>query len=194
MSVSKSTLLLVLALATGGASAAPNDEVHAAFEKFLAAKSFRATVTDVKKGQQISSMEFLAPDRYHIVSGQAQAEQIIIGNDVYTMIDGRPMRLPIPVQVGRIVGQYRNAEAMERLRGNTTVTVVGDDDVDGEPARVYAYSMTEPSKSDSKLWISTETGLPLQIESTGTFMHVKSTVRVRYSDFDSTLIRIAAPR
>jgi hypothetical protein len=48
-------------------------------------------------------------------------------------------------------------------------------------------------KSDAKTWISTKTGLPIQIESTGTFMGHAATTRIRYSGFDDPSIRIGAP-
>ena len=38
-----------------------------------------------------------------------------------------------------------------------------------------------------------ESGLPLQIESQGTFMGRETTTRVRYSGFDDPSIAVAAP-
>lgn len=173
--------------------AAPRDEVHAAYTRFLAAKSFRATVTDVNKGQQLSMMEFVAPDRYHIHNGQGQMEQIIIGDDAYTLIDGKRVKLPMPIKVGRIVSQYRNQQTLDELARDLDVTALGQDSVDGKEANVYSYTVTEPARSDVKVWIGRASGLPLQLESSGRFMGVKSTTRVRYYDFDDPAIRVTAP-
>ena len=181
-------LALVLALTvSANAWADAHEAVQQAFEKFLALKSFRATVVDVAKGQQLSAMEYVAPDRYHMKTGQGP-ETLIVGDEAWMDVDGRLMKMPIPV--GRIIAQYRN-EALARTQ--YTVTEVGTDSVDGEPAHVYSYTLTQPVKAESKAWISDRSGLPLQIESRGSFMGVKSTTRVRYSDFDDPSIRIAAP-
>lgn len=187
-------LLLAFALTLPGlALGAPRDEVHAAYTRFLAATSFRATVTDVNKGQQLSMMEFVAPDRYHIRNGQGQMEQILIGDDAYTLIDGKRVKLPMPIKVGRIVGQYRNQATLDELARDLTVTALGDDTVDGQAAKVYTYTVTEPARSDVKVWISVASGLPIQLESQGRFMGVKSTTRLRYYDFGDPSIRVSAP-
>ena len=64
-------LALVLALTvSANAWADAHDSMRQAFEKFLAVKSFRATVVDVAKGQQLSAMEYVAPDSYHMKTGE----------------------------------------------------------------------------------------------------------------------------
>ncbi|HSX59685.1 MAG TPA: hypothetical protein VLF18_05760 [Tahibacter sp.] len=192
MSLPRLLLALALTLPTP-AFAGPREDVHAAYTRFLAAKSFRATVTDVGKGQQLSQMDFVAPDRYHIRNGQGQMEQILIGDDAYTLIDGKRVKLPMPIKVGRIVGQYRNQSTLDELARDLDVTALGDDTVDGAAAKVYAYTVTEPAKSDVKVWIAVATGMPIQLESSGRFMGVKSTTRLRYYDYDDPTIRVYAP-
>ncbi len=181
---------LGLLLAAGSALAGPKEELHDAFGKFMEAKSFRATVTDAAKGRLLSRMEYVAPDRYHMRTGEGP-ETYIVGDDGWMEVDGRLMKMPIPV--GKIVAQYRNQNTLKELTGGMSVTALGDDEVDGEPASVYTYAVTQPIKADMKAWISKKTGLPLQIESSGSFMGVKSTTRIRYSDFDDPSIRIATP-
>lgn len=193
MSVFKLLAGLALLVLAGIATAAPRDELHAAYTRFLAATSFRATVTDVNKGQQLSSMHFVAPDRYHIQNGQGQMEQILIGDDAYTLIDGKRVKLPMPIKVGRIVGQYRNQAALDELARDLDVTALGEDTVDGTPAKVYTYTQTEPARADVKVWIGIASGLPIQLESEGRFMGVKSKTRLRYYDYDDASIRVTAP-
>lgn len=193
MSLHRSLPALVLVLFTAAATAAPKDELHQAYSRFLAAKSFRASVTDVKKGQQLSSLEFVAPDRYRIQNGQGQMEQILIGEDAYTLIDGRRIKLPMPIQVGRIVNQYRNQSALDQLAQDIEVTGLGSETVDGIDTQVYSYTVTEPSKADVKVWVDSSTGLPLQLESSGSFMRVKSITRIRYYDYNDGMIRVYAP-
>jgi hypothetical protein len=193
MSVFQPLAGLALLVLAGVATAAPRDELHAAYTRFLAATSFRATVTDVNKGQQLSSMHFVAPDRYHIQNGQGQMEQILIGDDAYTLIDGKRVKLPMPIKVGRIVGQYRNQAALNELARDLEVTALGEDTIDGTPAKVYTYTQTEPARADVTVWIGIASGLPIQLESEGRFMGVKSKTRLRYYDYDDASIRVSAP-
>lgn len=189
----QSLLALALVLCAGTVAAAPKDELHQAYSRFLAAKSFRASVTDVKKGQQLSTLEFVAPDRYRIQNGQGQMEQILIGEDAYTLIDGRRIKLPMPIQVGRIVGQYRNPDALDQLAQDIEVTGLGSETVDGIATQVYSYTVTEPSRAEVKVWVDSGTGLPLQLESSGSFMRLKSVTRIRYYDYNDGMIRVHAP-
>jgi outer membrane lipoprotein-sorting protein len=185
-------LIAVFALcalaAAGSAAADPKAEVHAAFAKFLDAHSFRATVTDVTKGQQLSEMEYVAPDRYHMKTGKGP-ETFIIGDEGYMDINGRMMKVPVPV--GKIIAQYRNKSWADEH--GVAVVAAGSDSVEGEAAHVYTYSMTEPNKAEGKLWVSDASGYPIQLESAGSFMGVKTTTRVRYSDFNDPAIHVSAP-
>ena len=182
---------LALALCCGIANAAPKDDLHAAFAKFLKVQSFRATITDLEKGEQVSSMEFVAPDRYRmkITDGPTQ---LIVGDAMYMDMDGQLMRVPVP-SVGKLTAQYRNEESLREMEGNMTVQALPDATLDGEPAKAYAYTVTEPVKANVKTWVSVKSGLPIQVESSGRFMGIKSTTRIRYSDFNDASIRIEAP-
>jgi hypothetical protein len=182
---------LSLVLLCNAATAAPKDELHDAFAKFLQAHSFRASVTDLKKGEQISTMEFVAPDRYRIKSSKGP-QQYIIGDAMYMDMDGKLTRLPVP-GVGKIVAQYRNEDFLRETEGGMSVQALPDEVVDGEPAKVYHYTVTKPVTADAKTWISQKSGMPLQTESSGSFMGIKSNTRVRYSNFDDPAIRIDVP-
>ena len=183
--------LLALTLCCGIAHAAPKDELHAAFAKFLKVDSFRATVTDLKQGQPVSTMEFVAPDRYRMKTADGTS-QLIIGDAMYMDMNGQMMRVPVP-GVAKLTAQYRNEEALREMEGNMAVQALPDAVVDGEPTKAYAYRVTEPVKADVKTWISVKTGLPIQVESSGRFMGIQSTTRIRYSDFGDPAIRIEAP-
>lgn len=182
---------LSLAAACTIASASPKDDLHEAFGKFLKAHSFHATVTDIKKGEQVSEMDFVAPDRYRMKTSNGH-DSLIIGDAMYMDMNGKLTRMPVP-GVGKMTAQYRNEDFLHEVEGGMDVRALPDEAVDGEPARVYAYSVTKPMKSDAKTWISQKSGLPIQIESSGSFMGHASTTRVRYSRFDDPSIRIDAP-
>jgi outer membrane lipoprotein-sorting protein len=181
----------VFALAAAGAAwAGPKETVHDAFAKFLAAKSFRATVTDVKNGEQLSQMEFVAPDRYHMHNTKAGMDTIIVGDDAWMNMHGQLTKMPIPV--GKIISQYRNEKSLSQF-DSANVTDLGADSVGGEPAHAYHYTVTEPAQADVKLWIGDSSGLPLQLESQGSFMGHAATTRIHYSNFNDPSIAIAAP-
>jgi outer membrane lipoprotein-sorting protein len=182
---------LVLALTCAAANAAPKDELHEAFGKFLKAHSFRATVTDMKNGTEVSSMEFVAPDRYRMKRSAGQ-QNLIIGDDMYMEMNGKLTKLPVP-GVGQMTQQFRSERFLHDVEGDMAVTALPDDSVDGEPAKVYGYALTKPVKSDAKAWVSKKSGLVIQIESTGSFMGHTSTTRVRYSNFDDASIKIDEP-
>lgn len=182
---------LVLGLACAAAKAAPKDDLHAAFAKFLQAKSFRATVTDLKNGEAVSAMEYVAPDRYRVKPAKGPPS-LIVGDTMYITVNGKATPMPVP-GVGKMVAQYRNADFLAEVERGMEVKALGDDSVDGEAAKVYAYTVTRPVTSDAKTWISQQSGLPIQIESTGTYMGHTATTRVRYSGFDDPSIKIDAP-
>ena len=182
---------LALALTCSLATASPKDELHAAFGKFLKVHSFRAEATDVKKGERVSSVEFVAPDRYRMTPANGTAS-LIIGDTMYMDMDGKLTPIPVP-GVSKMVAQYRNEDFLREIEGGMNVEALPDGSVDGEAAKVYAYTLTKPMKSDAKCWVSQKTGMPMQIESTGSFMGHSSTTRVRYSGFDDPSIRIDAP-
>jgi hypothetical protein len=63
--------LLALAFA-GQAAADARADLHAAFQKNLSAKTYRATMTDLATGNQVTTEENHAPDRnrIHVSGGQ----------------------------------------------------------------------------------------------------------------------------
>lgn len=186
-----STLAFVATTAAMPASVAPKDELHDAFVKFLATRSFHAEVVNVKTGEAINSMDFVAPDRYRMHPAKGPA-QVIIGDTIYMDLNGKLTPMPVP-GMAKMVAQYRNPEFAKEIENGMSVQALPDDSVDGEPAKVYAYTVMQPMKADAKAWVSTKSGLPLQVESSGSFMGHASTTRVHYSRFDDASIRIDAP-
>lgn len=72
--------LLLLAVLTGSAEAAPCDDIATMYTNMAAASSYR--VVDTSAIAPPSTTEFVAPDRYHAVMGSA--ESITIGSKSYT--------------------------------------------------------------------------------------------------------------
>lgn len=185
-------LALLLALAAAPfATAGPREELQAAFVKFLAAKSFRATLFDPGRGQALGELEFVAPDRYRIRMAGDGPTQVVIGDTLYMDMGGRSMKLPVPA--GEITAKYRDRGVLDRLRRDLEVTALGSERVDGEPARIYRYATTEGGRATVKTWVSEASGMPLQFETSGAEAGVRQTVRVRYRDYDDPSIRIDPP-
>jgi outer membrane lipoprotein-sorting protein len=182
---------LALLAVTGIVFAGPKEELHDAFIKFLDASSFRATLTDVAKGTTLSELEFVAPDRYR-VSMPNGPSQVIVGDSMYMNMSGRYMKMPIPA--GKIAAQYRSRSALDEMEKGLAVDALGPGTVDGEAARVYHYVTTQGGKADVKTWVSTKSGLPLQVETTGSDGRKKQTVRIRYRDFNDPGIRVDVPK
>lgn len=82
-----SVCMSVAAFASSLASAAPKDELHAAFVKFLAARSFHTEVANAKTGEALSSMDFVAPDRYRVHPAKGPM-QVIVGDTIYMDLSG----------------------------------------------------------------------------------------------------------
>jgi len=186
-----SVCLFVAAFASPLAHAAPKDELHDAFVKFLAARSFHAEVANAKTGEALSSMDFVAPDRYRVHPAKGPM-QVIVGDTIYMDLNGKLTPMPVP-GMAKMVAQYRNGDFAKEIENGMSVQALPDDSVDGEPAKVYAYTVTQPVKADAKAWVSMKSGLPIQVESSGSFMGHASTTRVRYSRFDDAAIHVDAP-
>jgi len=186
-----SACALAAVLVAPFAGAAPKDELHEAFAKFLAARSFHADVTNLANGEKVSSMDFVAPDRYRVQPARGPA-QVVVGDTIYMDMGGKLTPMPVP-GVAKMVAQYRNPEFTREIENGMSVQALPDASVDGEPARVYAYTITQPAKGDAKAWVSLKSGLPIQVESTGSFMGHTATTRVRYSHYDDASIHVDTP-
>lgn len=168
--------------------AGPREDLQAAFGKFLALRSFKATLVDLGKNKPVSQVEFVAPDRYRVTPA-AGNPSVIVGQAMYLNLNGKYMKVPMPIE--QIIGQYRNQAVLDQLAKGMVVEDLGLDAGAGEPAHKYRYTTSGPQASTSAIWISLKSGLPLQIE---TGKGKVASVRVRYSDINSAAIRIDPPK
>lgn len=184
--------LLVFALACPAlAWADAHAELKAAYTKFIAAKSFRAAMTDLETGKAVNQVEFVAPDRFAI-STEGGLRQVIIGRTMYLNIGGRSMAVPLPEQIDP--SQYRNQKALDELAAGIVVTRRPDSAEAGEPATVYHFvSTAEGEPVETLTWVSKASGLPLQIQTTGG-KETKFRYQIRYRDYDDPTIVIVAPK
>jgi len=162
----------------------PRDEVNAAIDRLLAARSFVATFTD-GAGRVEHQLEYESPGRYRIRSGGH--EQVIIGDVLYSRQGGQRVQAPVPQGVlTRWRDPARLAEHAERME----VVALASEPVGGLPARKYRIVQPGPAPRTLLLWIGPD-GLPLQIglpAGTG-----QAATTIRYARINDPGVRVAPP-
>jgi hypothetical protein len=92
--------------------------------------------------------------------GKTTAHEVIYaGGTIYNNMQGKWIRSSMTVQ------QMMDQERENRKQATYTCRSIGEEMVNGQPASKYAsHSETEDVKSDSQIWISRRSGLPLRLE------------------------------
>ncbi|HEX4854071.1 hypothetical protein [Arenimonas sp.] len=204
--VSLALLPLLLALAPAVARADDaGDELFKAWQAFLALKSFRAEITVLEPGRSVTQLEFQAPDRYR-VSIPNGPTSVVIGDSGYMEIGGRIMKLPIATE--SLTSSYRDEAFLRRLQEGMAVEDLGEDSLDGEPVRKFRYvqAVAPPSamsgapaaasggsEATTVAWVSTKSRLILRLDVTSQHGGQPIHSEIRYSDFNSSAIRILPP-
>jgi outer membrane lipoprotein-sorting protein len=180
-------VLIALAFA-GDAAADARADLHAAFQKNLSAKSYRATMNDLATGKQFAAIEFQAPDRYRI---QASGTTSVIANgNMYLVVNGKSMT--VPMQPG-MLEKFRSDAAWKQMEKDTQIQDVGMGVVGAEPAHKFHWINTGKHPSTGDAWVSLKSGYVVQIE-TAERSGKKGAVRVHYGDFNSSAISISPPK
>ena len=181
--------LFALAFA-GDALADARSELHAAFQKNMSARSYRAAMTDLATGKPFSTVEFQAPDRYRIkVAGGP--ESVIVGGNMYIAVDGKSMK--VPLQAG-MLEKFRSDAAWKQMEKDTLIQDGGAGTVGAEPARKFHWISSGKHPSTGDVWVSLKSGHVIQVETSEKAGSKRGAVRVRYSDFGSAAIKIAPPK
>ncbi|MCA1714730.1 MAG: hypothetical protein LC715_06365 [Gammaproteobacteria bacterium] len=184
-----SALMVAIALLAGGhAIAGPKDEVKAAMDKFLAAKSYHATMAHSGAQAMTIETDFVAPDRYRM--RMPMGTQYIIGDTMVMSIDGRSIK--VPMGKGTLT-QWRDPGNLAKSQATLTVTGLGSELLDGKPAKKYRMVNAQPQPSESTMWIGGN-GYPLQIQVDGKAAGQTGTTTLRYSRFNDPTIRIELPK
>jgi len=179
--------LLALAFA-GNALADARAELHAAFQKNLSAKTYRATMTDLATGKQVSTVEYQAPDRYRI---QANGMTSVIANgNMYMQVNGQSMKVPLPAGT---MEKFRSDSAWKQMEKDTLISERAPGTVGAEPARKFHWITSGAHPSTGDVWVGVKSGYVLQVETTEAAGSKKGAVRVHYGDFNSA-ISIAPPK
>jgi hypothetical protein len=166
----------------------PEDEVKASMDKFLKAKSFHAVMTMEGARGMTNEMDFVAPDRYRMK--MPVGTQVIVGDTMYMQADGRAMKVPLPKGT---LSQWRDPLKIEENKAGLSVEALGSDSVDGQAAKKYLVSNTQPEPSEFTFWIGSD-GLPLQLLHKGQAQGKPYSMTLRYSRFDDPTITIDPPQ
>ena len=184
-----STALLALAFA-GSAAADARGDLHAAFLKNMSAKTYRATMTDLATGKQVSTVEFQAPDRYRIQVAGGPAT-VIADNAMYMQVNGKPMK--VPLRPG-MLEQFRSDAAWKQMESDTLIRETGPGLVGAEPARKFHWISSGKNASTGDVWVGVKWGYVLQVETTEKAGNKVGSVRVAYGAFNDPVIRVVAPK
>jgi hypothetical protein len=166
----------------------PEDEMKASMDKFLKARSFHAAMDMQGARSTVIEMDFVAPDRYRMK--MPMGTQVVIGDTMYMQVEGRSMKTPLPAGT---LTQWRDPLKIEENKAGMSVESLGNDSVNGQPAKKYLVKHTEPKPSEFTFWIDRD-GLPLQLVSQGEAEGKPYSMTLRYSRFDDPGIVIDAPQ
>lgn len=183
--------------------AAANAQLDELFNVMAAARtkrSFRAQVAAEVDGEKSNfELTFVAPDRYHM-KGKG-FEFIIIGQSGYLKLNDKWQAAPRDeadqshtFNVGN-APLYWGAEAQAKLRPHTTLKTISDTKLNGLPAKLYEYEMTNAlgrqGNNRARTWV-TKDGLPRRTEMTSDYNGVKSYAVMTWTAYDVSL-KIEAP-
>ena len=184
----------------------PQEAIVNAMKKWTFVNSFRLhfTVTSPDGSVSPSKIEFVAPDRFHLVTeieGQPY-ESIDIGRISYFKEPGGQWAKSDPSGTqtgarGRLFGEKHQLDNLSR--DVSDAQYVGEELVEATPARVYRFKFASPGAEgghDATLWVGVSDGLPRKVESVYEDKSQGVTTTKKwsgvYSDYN-TVIRIEPP-
>lgn len=179
-------LLLGLA-ASQPACAGPKEEVVAAVDKFLAAKSYHASMS-MGPGPATET-DFVAPDRMRVKLG-AMGDQILIGDSMYVTLQGKTRKQPAPS------GGVAGTRSREKVLGNLQtlkVSALGNETLGGVATKKYKVENSQPNKTSSTFWVAADTGYPVQAVNVAEVGGKSYTSTLKYSRYNDPGIKIEAP-
>lgn len=180
-------IALILTITCGTALAGPREDVTAAMEKLLAAKSWHATMDLEGPHSMSNQLDYVAPDRFRIKMGD-MGTQYIIGNTMIVNVQGQSMRMPVPKGT---LDQYRDPGKFKANNATMTAQALGNDLLAGKPAAKYRVRNPKDG-TDALMWIAGN-GYPAQVKVDGKTQGQATTTTIRYSRFNDPTIKVSAP-
>ncbi|MFK3647415.1 hypothetical protein ACI2IY_03125 [Lysobacter enzymogenes] len=180
-------VLLLGLTASSLACAGPKEEVVAAVDKFLAAKSYHASMS-MGPGPATET-DFVAPDRMRVKLG-TMGDQIIIGNTMYMTLQGKTRQQPV---TGGGVAATRSREKVLGNLQTLKVAALGDETLAGVATKKYKVENSQPNKTSSTFWVAAATGYPVQAVNVAEVGGKSYTSTLKYSRYNDPSIKIEAP-
>ena len=165
---------------------AAREAVVAAMRKFATLTRYRATMstsTGADDKPIISTLDFVAPDRYRIESPGA-GTQVIIGQTMYLEVDGRRMKVAAPANV---LSQWRSATAIADAAASLTAHADGHQMVAAQPSAKFIVTQATPTPVQTTIWIGPK-GYPIRLDT------ADGRTSIRYTRYDDPELKIEPPK
>lgn len=185
----RSLLCLAVTLSPVAVWAGPREEVTASIDKFLAARSFHATMSSTGERPISNDIDYVAPGRYRMRMAGA-GEQTIVGDTMYLNVGGRSMKVPLPKGT---LSQWRDPARLAENAKTMSVTALGSESLGGVATRKYRVDHSQPQPSTMTLWVGGN-GYPVQIVTSAQARGKPVVTTIRYSRFDDPGIKVDVPK
>ena len=120
-----------------------------------------------------------------------KSEVIAIGNDSYTRAnEGKWTKMPAGQSLP--VADMRGKMTEAAVAAMKDFEAAGKESLDGKDTFVYKFKSSYGGESTSKMWISADSGLPLKVETEGTYSGTALQMTITY-DYDKE-VKIEAPK
>jgi len=161
--------------------------VLAASQRFGQLQSFHATLRMDGPRTLEAALDFVAPDRYRLQTGEGT--QTIIGDTFFLQRRGEVRQVPVPPGM---LAQWRSPLPADAVAADLNVEDLGEDPIAGLPARRYRVHHATAAPDGLLYWIGAQ-GLPLRIQRRGQTQGQAFTATVEYSRFNDPALQIALP-
>lgn len=172
----------------------PREALLAAMSRMRDGKSYRIENTSMTGS---SSLEYLAPDRFHHLFNKLKSERIAVGKTFYDREDGSAWkkRDALTDEPGGSLSKYHRKDAWDEAVKKADVTLVGEESLDGVKCVVFEYVIPAPvaplykGNPKHKTWIAVDNGLPHKTIIEGASMPLGTLEKevITYSNFSGNL-------
>ena len=151
--------------AAAAAAADPKGGVIEASRKLIAANALSAKVVGVGQLGITKDVQYVAPDRYHIIFGDetgAKTEMTSIGNETWIRSGDSWDKLETDQSP---TSTFRNNFTDEVVSGITDVKFKGEDMLDNKPMLVYSYNLVTKVGNfhvTQTIWVDANSGMPFK--------------------------------
>lgn len=146
-------------------SSDPMADIQKVGDRFLAQKTFRASMLGEGDTPMRAVLEFVSPDRHRLKTSR-DMETIVIGQTTYIKTGNTWRKMPMSLDT--TITDMRALFNEESRKWFSDVKYTGEDTSNERPAYVYSYHNKGPGagvgENDSKIWVAKDDGMPIKIE------------------------------